>query len=50
MTNVIVSPGLVVRDGKHLHSGRVLLVEGTAQREMDVINIIAQRVAPLAST
>jgi error-prone DNA polymerase len=50
MANVIVSPGLVVHDGKHLHSGRVLLVEGTAQREMDVINIIAQRVAPLAST
>jgi error-prone DNA polymerase len=50
MINVIVSPGLVVRDGKHLHSGRVLLVEGTTQRELDVINIIAQRVAPLAST
>lgn len=48
MINVIVSPGLVVRDGRHLHSGRVLLVEGVAQREAEVINVIAQRVAPLA--
>ena len=47
MANIIVSPGLVVRDGAHLHDGRVLLVEGVAQREMDVINVIAQRVAPL---
>jgi hypothetical protein len=39
---------LVVRDGRHLRSGRVLLVEGTMQREADVMNIIAQRVAPLA--
>jgi hypothetical protein len=45
---VIVSPGVVVRDGQHLHSGRVLLIEGTMQREADVMNIIAQRVAPLA--
>ena len=48
MVNVIVSPGLVVRDGKHLHSGRVLLVEGVVQHEGDVINLVAQRVAPLA--
>jgi error-prone DNA polymerase len=48
MANVIVSPGLVVRDGKHLHSGRVLLVTGTVQREAEVINIIAQRVEPIA--
>ena len=47
MANVIVSPGLVVRDGAHLHGGRVLLVEGVAQREADVINVIAQRVGPL---
>jgi error-prone DNA polymerase len=47
MVNVIVSPGLVVRDGKHLHGGRVLLVEGLAQREAEVINVIAQRVGPL---
>ena len=47
MINVIVSPGLVVRDGKHLHSGRVLLVEGIAQRDAEVINVIAQRVGPL---
>jgi len=47
MINVIVSPGLVVRDGKHLHGGRVLLIEGVAQRETEVINIIAQRVGPL---
>ena len=39
---------MVVRDGKHLHSGRVLLVEGVAQREAEVINVIAQRIAPLA--
>jgi hypothetical protein len=32
----------------HLHGGRVLKVEGVAQREAEVINIIAQRVAPLA--
>jgi hypothetical protein len=38
----------VVRFGQHLHSGRVLLVEGAVQREADVINIIAQRVAPVA--
>jgi error-prone DNA polymerase len=50
MINVIVSPGLVVRDGKHLHGGRVLLVEGVIQREAEVINIIAQRVAPVAVT
>ena len=50
MINVIVSPGLVIRDGKHLHSGRVLLVEGVVQREAEVINVIAQRVAPLAIT
>jgi hypothetical protein len=36
-----------MRDGQHLHSGRVLLIEGTMQREADVINIIARRVAPL---
>jgi len=48
MVNVIVSPGLVVRDGRHLHGGRVLLVEGVVQRESDVVNLIAQRVAPLA--
>jgi hypothetical protein len=36
-----------VRDGQHLHSGRVLLIEGQAQREGDVINVIAQRVGPL---
>jgi error-prone DNA polymerase len=47
MINVIVSPGLIVRDGKHLHSGRVLLVEGVAQREAEVINVIAQRVGRL---
>jgi error-prone DNA polymerase len=48
MINVIVSPGVVVRDGRHLHSGRVLLVEGTVQREGEVINLIAQRVGPAA--
>jgi len=47
MINVIVSPGLVVRDGKYLHSGWVLLVEGVAQREAEVINLIARRVGPL---
>jgi error-prone DNA polymerase len=47
MINVIVSPGLVVRDGKHLHGGRVLLVEGVVQREGEVVNLIAQRIAPL---
>src|SRR5439155_26631176 len=47
MINVIVSPGLAMRDGKYLHSGRVLLVEGVAQRDTDVINIIAQRVGTL---
>jgi len=47
LSNVIVSPGLVVRDGKHLHGGRVLLVGGVAQREAEVINIIAQRLGPL---
>ena len=40
---VIFSPSLVVRDGKHLHRGRVLLVEEDAQREAEVINVIAQR-------
>ncbi len=48
MANVIISPGLVIRDGKHLHSGHVLLVEGVVQREAEVINVIAQRIAPLA--
>jgi error-prone DNA polymerase len=48
LANSIVSPGLVVRDGRHLHSGRVLLLEGVVQREGDVVNLIAQRVAPLA--
>jgi len=48
MANIIVSPGLVMRDGRHLHSGRVLLVEGVVQREVEVINVIAQRIAPLA--
>jgi hypothetical protein len=38
----------VLRDGRHLHSGRVLLVEGTVQREGEVINVIAQRVGPVA--
>ena len=50
MANVIISPGLVIRDGKHLHSGRVLLIEGVVQREAEVINVIAQRIAPLAIT
>jgi hypothetical protein len=45
--NVIVSPGLVVRDGKHLHGGRVLLVDGLAQREAEIINVIAQRVGQI---
>jgi error-prone DNA polymerase len=48
LINIVVSPGVVVRDGRHLRSGRVLLIEGTVQREADVMNIIAQRVAPLA--
>jgi error-prone DNA polymerase len=48
MINVIVSPGVVVRDGRHLHSGRVLLVEGVVQREGDVTNLLAQRVGPIA--
>jgi hypothetical protein len=47
MINVIVSPGLVVRDGTHLHGGRVLVIEGVAQREAEIINIIAQRVGPI---
>jgi hypothetical protein len=46
--NVIVSSGLVVRDGKHLHGGRVLLVEGVAQRQAEAINAIAQQVNPPA--
>ena len=41
MANLIVSPGLIVRDGKHLHSGRVLLVDGVVQREGNLINLIA---------
>jgi len=49
MINVIVSPGLVVRDGKHLHGGLVLMAEGVAQREAEVINIIPQHVGPLAT-
>jgi error-prone DNA polymerase len=48
MINIIISPGVVMRDGRHLHSGRLLLVEGSVQREANVVNIIAQRVAPLA--
>jgi error-prone DNA polymerase len=48
MVNVIVSPGVVVRDGRHLHSGRVLLVEGTVQREGEVINVIAHHVRSMA--
>ena len=48
MINVIVSPGLVVRDGKHLHSGRMLMVDGVVQHESGVTNLVAQRVAPLA--
>jgi error-prone DNA polymerase len=48
MINVIVSPGVVLRDGRHLHGGRVLLVEGIAQREAEVVNLIAQRIAPVA--
>ena len=48
MINVIVSPGVVLRDGRHLHSGRVLLVEGCMQREGEVINVIAQCVGPVA--
>jgi hypothetical protein len=48
MINVIVSPGVVMRDGRHLHGGRMLLVEGNIQHEANVVNIIAQRVAPLA--
>jgi hypothetical protein len=47
MINAIVSPGVVLRDGRHLHSGRVLLVEGVVQREGEVINVIAQRVGPV---
>lgn len=47
MVNFIISPGLVVRDGKHLHGERVLLVEGVVQREDAVISVIAQRVGPL---
>jgi error-prone DNA polymerase len=47
LLNIIVSPGVVLRDGRHLHSGRVLLVEGTVQREGEVINVLAQRVGPI---
>jgi hypothetical protein len=48
MIKVIVSPGMVVRTGRHLHGGRVLIVEGTVQRETGVSNLIAQRIAPIA--
>jgi hypothetical protein len=48
MINVIVSPGIVIRDGRCMHSGRVLLVEGVVQHESEVINVIAQRVGPVA--
>lgn len=47
MINVVVSPGLVMRDGKHLHGGRVLLVEGVVQRKAEVVDLIAQRVEQL---
>jgi hypothetical protein len=47
LINVVVSPGVVLRDGRHLHSGRVLLIEGVVQREGEVINLIAQRVGPV---
>ena len=49
MVYVIISPGLVIRDGKHLHSGRVLLIEGVVQREAEVINVIAQHVGLLTT-
>jgi hypothetical protein len=38
---------LCVCDGKHLHGGRVLHIEGVAQRDAAVINLIAQHVGPL---
>jgi len=43
-----LSHRLVIRDGQHLHTGRVLLIEGVVQREAEVTNVIAQRIAPLA--
>jgi error-prone DNA polymerase len=48
MINVIVSPGVVVRYGRHLHSGRVLLVEGAVQRDGAVTNLLVQHVGPIA--
>jgi error-prone DNA polymerase len=48
MVNVIISPGLVVRDGKQIAGGRALVVDGVIQHESGVTNLIAQRVAPLA--
>lgn len=49
MINVIVSPELVARDDKHLHGRRVVMAEGVAQREAEIINIVAQRVGPLGT-
>lgn len=47
MVNVIVAPGLALRDGQYLHGGRVLVVEGVVQRAAEVSNVIAQRVGPI---
>jgi len=47
LMNVIVSPGLALRTGRHLRTGRVLVVEGIVQWEAGVINLLAQRIGPL---
>jgi error-prone DNA polymerase len=46
MINVIVQPRIAVRDRQAMRGGMVQ-IEGTVQREGEVVNVLAQRVTAL---
>jgi DNA polymerase III alpha subunit len=47
LINVVVRPAIVARDRAWFHGGGVLVVDGLAQRDDTVLNLVALRVAPL---
>jgi DNA polymerase III alpha subunit len=48
--NVIVKPGVYKHYKRFIHSTALMIVEGAAQREETVTNVIAQRFKPITSS
>ena len=48
MMNVIVRPGVYDQHRRVIHGKLLLLVKGTVQREGEAMNLLAERVYPLA--